>query len=91
MSVPTDQDVVAGMANADYRAGYLESTLRTALSAMQGARAALTGKRHAFARDILDRDIAGAEEALRFCEEAKKDRLEIAARDVLHRNVGSSW
>lgn len=75
-AIPPDREVIERMSNADYRSdyrsGYLESTLRALLNSMRGARSALTGKRHSFARDILDRDIADAEKTLRFCAEAKK-------------------
>jgi hypothetical protein len=54
--------------SADFRSGYLGASLRSALNAMKGARSALSGKRHQFARDILDREIADAERSLRFYE-----------------------
>jgi hypothetical protein len=67
----SDREAVERFRNVDYRAGYLESHLRGMLNTMRGARAALsTGARHKFARDILDRDIAGAERTLRLCKEA---------------------
>lgn len=68
----TDSEVAERMKNVDYRAAYLERSLRCAISTMQGARSAMTGKRHSFARDILDRDIADAEKTLRLCDEATK-------------------
>ena len=69
-AVATDAEIAAWFKeSADFRSGYLASSLRAALNAMKGARSALSGKRHQFARDILDRDIASTERTLRFCAE----------------------
>lgn len=68
-AVATDAEIAARFKeSADFRAGHLGGSLRAALNAMKGARSALSGKRHQFARDILDRDIADAERTLRFYE-----------------------
>ena len=68
-AIPTDAEIAAKFReSAEFRSGYLGASLRGALNAMKGARSALTGKRHQFARDILDRDISDAERALRLYE-----------------------